>query len=173
VDSDAPVETARLRLSPFAAADEDQLVRFFRDDHVRHYMLDGALVEQPWVAAEIDGSRRRFAAGELGLYAARPRDGDEIIGVTGYRPFHEPPVTELLYALLPAWCGRGLAQEMARVMVEHAFARMPWPLLHAAVDEPNRGSIRVLEKLGFEPAGASPGAFGRTLHFTLARERWR
>ena len=167
VPSASRVGTRRLRLDPVAASDEDLLYRFFQDDHVRRYMLDGALVNRVWVAGEIAASARRFADGLLGLFAARLRATGELVGVAGFRPDHEPPVMELVYALLPTCCGRGLATEMARAMVELAFHRHGWTLLRAAVDEPNAASIRVLERLGFAPAGESPGAFGRMLHFTL------
>jgi len=158
------IETTRLRLTPVTASDADDLWRLFRDDHVRRYMLDGTLVDRTWAVAEIERSLRQFAAGEIGLFAARVRDHEELIGVAGFRPDHEPPVIELVYALLPAFCGRGLATEMAQRIVALAFAH-GWTLVRAAVDEPNHASIRVLDRLGFIVVGESPGAFGRMLHF--------
>ena len=37
----------------------------------------------------------------------------------------------------------------------------------ASVDDVNRASVRVLEKLGFEPVGIRPGAFGDMLLLRL------
>lgn len=166
----AAVRTARLDLVPFAGAHCDGLWAFFRDPHVRRYLLDGAVVERAWVAAEIEASIERFAAGGLGLFVAADRRGDgALVGVAGFRPDHVPPVMELIYALDPAWCGRGLATEMARAMVELAFHGHGWPEVRAAVDAPNRASIRVLDRLGFVAAGESPGAFGAMSHRVLRR----
>src|SRR5262245_2880245 len=104
--SDAPFETDRLRLAPFARADEDVLFAMFRDAGVRRFLLDGALVDREWVRAEIEGSIRRFAEGSLGIFLGRGRGSDAPVGFAGFRPFRDPPVLELLYALYPAFWGR-------------------------------------------------------------------
>jgi RimJ/RimL family protein N-acetyltransferase len=166
------VDTERLRLAPFAPADEDALLALYRDDHVRRYLLDGALVDRAWVRAEIEASQRRFAAGSLGIFAARVRDDDRLAGFAGFRPDHQPPVLELLYALLPAFCGRGLAAEMARAMLRLAFDGRGHDAVRAAVDVPNHASIRLLERLGMTVERTSPGAFGPMLHYVLPRERF-
>src|SRR5262245_61569405 len=141
----------------------------FRDDGVRRYLLDGVLVDRDWVLAEIEGSVRRFAEGGLGIFLGVERNGDRPIGFTGFRPFREPPVLELLYGLYPAFWGRGLATEMARAMLTLAFDRHGLDVVDTAVDAPNTASVRVLERLGFSVVAESPGAFGTTLHFRLAR----
>ncbi len=64
------MQTDRLVLEPFAPADAAALLALFRDRHVRRYLLDDTLVDAEWVAAEIDSSRDRFAAGQLGLFTA-------------------------------------------------------------------------------------------------------
>ncbi len=163
------VWTERLRLQPFALADEDALYAMFRDDGVRRFLLDGVLVERDWVRAEIESSARRFVEGGLGIYLARERNGDHPVGFAGFRPFREPPVLELLYGLYPAFWGRGLATEMARAMLALAFDRHGLEVVDTAVDAPNVASVRVLQRLGFSVVGESPGAFGATLHFRLAR----
>ena len=53
---------------------------------------------------------------------------------------------------------------MVRALLEFAA----WPEVVTGVDEPNTGSIRVVEKLGFERTGEGPGAFGRVFMY-----RWR
>jgi RimJ/RimL family protein N-acetyltransferase len=162
---DGTLETARLRLAPFHPADADALSALFRNPHVRRYMLDGTLVERTWVVEEIDASRARFAAGTLGLFAAHLRESGELAGVSGFRPYEELGM-ELLYALLPAHCGRGLATEMADAVVALAF-RHGWHEVYASVDAPNVHSIRVVERLGFALYEERTGAFGRMIRFVL------
>jgi len=164
------LESPRLRLAPFRADDVDALCRLFQDAHVRRYMLDGTIVERAWVVEETDASRTRFAAGELGLFAARRRTTGELIGITGFRPYYELG-TELVYALLPAFCGRGFATEMARAMVDLAFEGHGWGEVRATVDAPNHDSIRVLARLGFARFGELPGAFGQMIRFVLRAPR--
>jgi [ribosomal protein S5]-alanine N-acetyltransferase len=169
------IVTARLRLRPIAEADAARLLVFFRDDHVRRYLLDGGLVDEAWVRNEIAASRERFAAGGLGLHVAMltaPGSGGivgRIAGVAGFRPDHDPPVLELVFAFLPEHKGQGLATEAGRALVEHFFATGAGDVLHAAADVPNIHSIRVLEKLGFREARRSPGAFGDMVHYELRR----
>ena len=46
--------------------------------------------------------------------------------------------------------GKGFAAELARAVVDHAIEQLIAESAVATVDIPNRGSIRVLEKSGFE-----------------------
>src|SRR5215471_9253422 len=154
------IQTDRLVLRAFAPADEDTLFAIFRDDGVRHFLLDGNLVDRDWVRAEIQGSVRRFAEGGLGIFLAREPIGDGPVGFAGFRPFREPPVLELLYGLYPAYWGKGLASEMSRAMIALAFDRHGLDVIDTAVDEPNVASVRVLERLEFTVVPRSPGAFG-------------
>jgi RimJ/RimL family protein N-acetyltransferase len=167
------IETARLRLRPIVDADAAGLLAFFRDNHVRRYLLDGALVDGAWVQDVITTSRERFASGSLGLYVVTLTASGSgavvgrIAGVAGFRPDHDPPVLELVYAFLPEHTGQGLATEVGRALVAHFSASGAGNVLHAAVDVPNSDSIRVLEKLGFREARRSPGAFGEMVHYEL------
>jgi ribosomal-protein-alanine N-acetyltransferase len=163
------IRTDRLVLRPLAPADEDTLYAMFRDDGVRRFLLDGKLVDRDWVRGEIKDSMRRFAEGGFGIFLAREPIVDAPVGFTGFRPFREPPVLELLYALYPAFWGRGLATEMSRAMIALAFDRHGLDVIDTAVDAPNVASVRVLRRLGFSEVGQSPGAFGATLHFRLTR----
>lgn len=165
--------TARLLLVPVGADDVDPLVALFHEPFVRRYLLDDRVVEPAWVAEQVGASRARFTAGSLGLYRLAPLDArHETIGLAGFLPIGEPPALELLYALRPAMVGRGLATEAATALVGHAFRTLPIDVVRSSVDEPNVASIRVLERLGMEPAGSSPGPAWRQLHFALGRARW-
>lgn len=141
--------TRRLALRPIEAADAEELVALFREPGVRRYLLDDAVVDAAWVAREIEASDELFGRGALGLFTARDRDDDRrIVGVAGFRLFEGPSDPQLLYALAPGTTGRGLAAEMVAAVVEMAFD-LGAPRVVATVDEPNVGSLRLLERLGF------------------------
>jgi len=168
--SDAPIQTERLQLRPFACADCDALLAMFRDEGVRRYLLDGVLVEPDWVREEIEASLRRFAEGGLGIFLARDVISGAPVGFAGFRPFREPPVLELLYGLYPAFWGRGFATELGRAMLALAFDRHGLDAVDTAVDAPNEASLRVLARLGLTEVGRSAsGAFGGTLYLRLTR----
>lgn len=164
--------TARLDLVPFAADDADDLLALFRDPHVRRYLLDDILVDEEWVQGEIRASQERFDRGELGLLAARLRTDGALVGFVGLRPFSEPE-PQLIYGILPAYTGKGLATEMARAVIDAAFLCQGAPSVLAATDVPNIASARLLDRLGFTFLDRAPGPSHEQLRFVLPRERYR
>ena len=162
------ITTTRIVLSPFAETHVDSLLELFRDPHVRRYLLDDSLVDRAWVKEEVRTSRERFEAGSLGLYAAHLHEApDALVGFAGFRPFYEPPVLQLVYGIAPAYVGRGLATEMARSVIDVAFNERGFRDVRASTDEPNRASVRVLERLGMTLVATGPGELWPQLHFAL------
>jgi RimJ/RimL family protein N-acetyltransferase len=72
-------------------------------------------------------------AGEIALYYQEPRTGQAMIG----------------YSMLPAFRGRGLATQAAKLVALWAFAETGVARLIAGAFPDNVGSQRVLEKAGF------------------------
>lgn len=157
----------RLTYRRLATADLEAFHALATDPHVRRFLLDGAVVDRAWCSAERARSDELFTSHGVGLWLASDAAGDA--GFCGFRLFEEldPGAPQLLYALPERRTGAGLATEMARACVRFAREIAGMCEITAAVDAPNVASTRVLEKLGFERAGASPGPFGETLRFTL------
>lgn len=82
---------------------------------------------------------------------------------------------KLGYMMMPEFCGKGIATEAVRLMVNQAFRRKPYERLSATVYEPNFASVRVLEKNGFVLEGKKANAVRcngivyNTLHYGLLR----
>ena len=160
----AGIMTERLVLRPFSEEDSGELLRLFRDESVRKYLLDDALVTADWMMAEITASQGRFRRSGAGLWSARAKGRPQILGFGGFREFFDPPELQLLYGLLPAFWGRGLATEIAGAVCDHAFCNLGFSQVAAAIDVPNVASRRVLERLGMkllrtEAIGGAPTAF--------------
>ena len=156
----------RLTYQRLAEPQIDAFHRLCLDDHVRRYLLDGLLLPRAWAAAELVRSDELFDEAGVGLWLLHA-DG-ELVGFCGFRVFDEHgPEPQLLYAFPREFGGSGLASECAGALIDHVGAR-GWPRVLAAVDEPNRASMRVLDKVGMTPCGRVPGAFGHTVLF----ERW-
>ena len=160
--------TARLDLAPIGMSDSGALLHVFRDPDVRRYLLDGKSVSADWVTTEIRASEQRFASGGGGLWALRPRAEPSVIGFVGFREFFEPPEPQLLYGLLPAFWGRGLATEAAAAACRFAFDTLGWKEVRAAVDVPNTASRAVLARLGFRLARTTDDG---TAFYVLERRR--
>ena len=122
----------------------------------------------------------------LDLYRAHPDWvgwlGWYAISLVGKRPvlcgsvgFKGPPndegMVEIGYSLLPRHRGLGLATEMVAGLVAWAAAQETVRLVEAETTPDNRGSLRVLERSGFVPAGAGRESgslrFARTLPIPL------
>jgi RimJ/RimL family protein N-acetyltransferase len=95
-----------------------------------------------------------------------------LIGFAGARQWPDGG-PEVMYGLLRAWWGRGLATEAADAVLQHLFETLGYPAVAAATDPPNVASVRVMERLGmtFDWRGEMHGL--DTLVYRLSRERWR
>src|SRR5262249_9778056 len=77
-------------------------------------------------------------------------DGGENLGCCGLRPYRpEEGVFELGAHLLREYWGRGYATEATRRVIAHAFGPLGARALFARHNPANRGSVRILKKLGF------------------------
>lgn len=157
-------------MSPVSEDDAESLLAVFRDPAVRRYLLDDSLVSLEWVRGEIASSAERFARMGAGLWAVRCPEATAIIGFVGFREFFDPPRLQLLYGLLPAYWGRGLATEAANRVCGYAFSELGFERIEAAMDSPNRSSIAVAERLGLLPLGISSHA--DTVFYGIDRDRW-
>ncbi len=144
----ATLHTSRMRLDPLTEADRDALHRLMAFEPVRRYLFDGESVPLEVVDGWIADSDARFAASSAGLWAARFKDDDALIGLTGFAEFYDPPVLELIFALNPSGWGKGLATEMANAVIQHGFMRLGMTSIRASTDAPNTASLRTLEQLG-------------------------
>lgn len=157
---------AELTYRRVAPADAPTLLRLATDAHIRRYLLDGELVDEAWVAAEIQRSDQLFDACGVGLWIVH--EHDEAIGFVGFRVFEEiEPEPQLLYAFLERVTGRGVATRSARWLLD----QVDWDRVVSAVDEPNLASARVLQKVGFCRRGEVAGALGRILLYERRQTR--
>lgn len=146
--------TARLVLRPWAASDEDAIVRYANNPRVARYLRD--IFPRPytrddaekWVAynATVEGPTLDFAI---------TLDGEAIGGI-GLIPNLDMfrCSVELGYWLGEPFWGRGLVVEAVTAMVGYAFATFPEvAVVQARHVEPNANSGRALLKAGFQLEG--------------------
>lgn len=147
------IETERLQVRPWEAADRPVFERFVADAEMMHYMSGG----RAWDTARIDAwlarQVRNLAKHDCCMGAAVLKQTGEIIGVGGIQPLEQAGIFEIGWWIWKDYWNRGLATEMARGFVAHAFNIMQLPRVVAIVDPPNRASIRVAEKLGMRHQG--------------------
>ncbi|MCM6773444.1 GNAT family N-acetyltransferase [Nocardia sp. CDC159] len=144
------LETDRLMLRRFTAADVDNLVQLDSDPAVMRY-----LTGEPTPRAEITDEvlpriLRDYRHGPLGRFAAVERATGAFVGWLALQPPGDGNVTEveLGYRLMASVWGRGYATEGARALIRAGFTDHGVQRVWAQTMAVNRASRRVLEKVG-------------------------
>jgi RimJ/RimL family protein N-acetyltransferase len=152
------LETSRMLLRSFDAADVDDLAALHGDPAVMRYIDDGRPVPRAVVAEEtlpaILREYRQLPDG-FGRFAAVENAGGAFLGWFSLRPASTRGLAEGLaggielgYRLRPAAWGHGYATEGARALVDSAFADLGVDRVVATTMTVNVPSRRVLEKAG-------------------------
>ncbi|QDU19574.1 GNAT family N-acetyltransferase [Urbifossiella limnaea] len=98
--------------------------------------------------------------GWFGWYAlARDAGPPVLVGGGGFLGPPQDGAVQIGYSLLPEFQRRGYATEMVNGLVRWAFGQPGVEVIAAETEWANPASVRVLEKVGFTPAGsaAEPG----------------
>ena len=122
-----PLETERLSIRAFEAADVDAMAEVYGDPEVMRHVCLGVL-DRDGTSALLEEYRRVV-----------------------YEPSGEP---ELGYTLAASVWGRGYGLEAARACVDAAFAQLPHRRLVAKVEVDNERSLRLAQRLGMRRVGA-------------------
>jgi len=145
------LETKRLRLRRFTAADVDLLVALDADPQVMRYITYGKPTpREAYVATYLPRWLAIYAAQPgFGYFAAERRDTGDFLGWFHLRDDRlEPEYVELGYRFQQAAWGQGYATEGARALLQHGFITLGLAQVSARTLRDNCGSRRVMEKCG-------------------------
>jgi RimJ/RimL family protein N-acetyltransferase len=151
------VETERLRLRPWRAADDlPALAATCADAEVMRWVPPHRPLRAEESAALLERIEAHWREHGYGLWAVEPRaDGAGCIGFAGLAiPSFLPgvlPAVEVGWRLDRAWWGRGLATEAARASVGYGFETLRLASVVSIIDARNERSLRVAAKLGMRP----------------------
>ncbi len=148
------LETLRLEMRDFVAADYDDLWRLGRDPRVMRYIGNGKPLSEDGVArllARILGYDALYP--DLGIWHASRRDTGAFVGWFSLKYAGKSADIEVGYWLLPAAWGCGFATEGAQAMVDYAFDDLCLHRIIGVTHCGNRASQRVLMKAGLDDVG--------------------
>ncbi len=94
--------------------------------------------------------------------------GRVVVGNGGFKGCPQDQTVEIGYSVMESFQGRGYGTEAARALVRWAFQHDAVHRVIAETYPELAPSIRLLEKLGFTPAG--PGSEPRIMRFEVVRE---
>jgi RimJ/RimL family protein N-acetyltransferase len=144
--------TTRLRLRPRTLEDVDASLAMDLDPQVHRYIFAEPPDPDHWRArtiAYITSGWPRVG----GLRVVERQDQPGFLGWCGLFPLNHSGLIEIGYRYIPAAWGQGIASEAARTVLEHGFRQLALDPIVAVTHPDNRGSQRVLAKIGLRPAG--------------------
>jgi len=148
------LETLRLELRDFVAADFDELYRLDHDPRVMKYISNGKPMARDAVAGAL-GRILRYPSlyPDLGAWRATRRDTGAFIGWFCLKYAGKSADVEVGYRLIPEAWGRGFATEGAQALVDYGFDDLDLDRVIGVTHPGNKASQRVLMKAGLEDAG--------------------
>ena len=169
----AVIQTGRLILRPLQTPDLELVALLNADPEVRRF------IGRPLTREESDlGMAERMSqvnSTGLGPRAIVSLETRRLIGWCGVQEFADTSEPELFYGLDRLAWGHGYATEAAAALVDMTFGESDAAAIVAIVESVNRGSTRVLSRLGFEPRGEYSHPDRQAAHelFSLDRASWR
>lgn len=141
-----------IMLRDYEQSDAARLVFLANNKKVSKYLVD--TFPYPYTQQDADwwiatGSITNNAVTKIIQY------NGEFVGSVGISPQvgWRNHTAEIGYWLGEAYWGKGIATEAASMMTDYAIADLGYKKLFAAVLAPNKASMRVLEKCGYELEG--------------------
>ena len=168
------LRTPRLLLRPFCNGDVDDVFAYATDPEWGRYLP----VPDPYTRLDAE----EFVAGcilvdgETRFEWAVVHEGRVSGGIT--LTVHDPGSAEMGYSIAHSLWGRGLTTEAAQAVITHGFEELGLARIQASADVRNKGSWRVMEKLGMERTGVahSDRLLGGTrvdaVFYEILREGW-
>ena len=147
----ATLETSRLILRPFESGDVEPAFGWFGDPIVMRFTPTGpdASIEQ--TKTRLANYQQHQMTHGFSKWIILERQLGRAIGDSGLLKLEEHGWIDLGFRLAQSYWGKGLATEAASAWVRAAFDDFHIDRLTALVHPENVASIRVLEKLRFQP----------------------
>lgn len=182
--ADTILETPRLILRRFRDTDLEPWVEHLNTPEVRAHLGGVDLPER--CAERFTRQKASWNDQEGGWLVIERREDKAFLGNCGFGPItaDEAPealrgVVEIGWSLRADCWGRGYATEAATAMLAMIFARFDHAFVYSQTSQPNRGSWRVMERLGMARRAeldyhdpAYPPEENPTMVYGLGREEW-
>ena len=144
------IETERLRLVEFTAADADFVLRLVNEPSFLRYIGDrGVRTIEDAVKYIADGPVAGYARYGHGLMRVVRRSDGEAVGMCGVLKRDSLPDPDIGFSFLPEHWSQGYAFEAASAVMQHARGTLGLGRIVAITTKDNASSIRLLDRLGF------------------------
>jgi [ribosomal protein S5]-alanine N-acetyltransferase len=144
------LETARLILSPWQAADWTAFRPIATDPEVMRYITGGVPWTDDEIRAFVDRQVKVFRERGFCRWKLADRASAELIGFCGVGFWKNSTEPEIGWWVARRCWGLGLATEAAAAALRDVFERVGLPRLISVAERENRASIRIMQKLGLQ-----------------------
>lgn len=144
------MQTERLLLRPLCMSDANDMHEYTSDSQVCKFLSWGPYSNikqvKDWLAAKLSKTNPDDV-----LLGIEELESSRLIGVIRIYNIDKPKNSaEISYILNPTFQGRGYMNEACKAALRIGFDWLDVSTMYACVDEDNRASIRVLERLGMK-----------------------
>lgn len=147
------LETKRLALRKWTAADSDALFKILSDAEVVRHVDDGKPFSFEKTRKFLDAMEKSAHENGFCRWKVIEKSSGEIIGSCGFGRIEETNEIELGYLLAQKHWGKGYATEIAEATLDYGFNKLGFREIIALTDLENIASQKVLEKIGFSKRG--------------------
>ena len=161
-------ETERLFLRKMTEDDLDSVYAMRSDAEVMRYIREPQKRDEALNWIKLVSSR--WEADKIGFCSVILKETEQFIGWCGLWQLKETGEFEVGYALFKDFWGKGLAAEASEPFLQYGFTELNLPKIVACANPNNKGSRRVMEKLGmtFDHIGKYYG--NDLVHYTITRD---
>ncbi len=174
------LETSHLILRELRLSDAEDQLEYAQDDEVAAFGLWKPQKTLQENLDDIQESIRHYAAGDYFSWAVEHRADHKMIGRIQLGAYNAADArADLGYAYNRRYWGKGYATEAAQAVLKIGFESLKLHRVGAKVLPDNVGSIRVLEKLGFQREGvvrqaySLRGPYEDLLCYSILAPEWR
>ena len=148
-------ETERLILRPLELSDVDDMFAMDSNQNVHLYLGNNPLKTKEESLGYLKNIQNQYKENGIGRFAMIKKDSNEFIGWCGLKFITEEENNhsyfyEIGYRLKEEFWGNGYAYEAAKKWYDYAFNVLKVETLYASAHIDNKGSRRILEKIGLQ-----------------------
>ena len=171
------IETARLWLRPYTQADLRPFVAMRSDPDVARFQSWSDFTEADGYLFILDMAQTQPGTpGEWYQFAVALRGANTFIGDCALYMGEDGRFGEIGYTFAPAYQGQGYATEAVTAVLHYAFTTLQLQQITAMADGRNHASIKLLQRLGFQPEKQETVWFKEERvvenYYLLTRENW-
>lgn len=143
------LKTERLSLRAMHPIDAEDMYDYARRADVTKYLTWSPHASMGFTKDYLRYIQTRYALGDFYDWAIIDRESRRMIGTCGFtRIDTENDSAEIGYVLNPEFCGRGLATEAVRAVIDFGFFELGFHRIHARFMQENQRSRKLMERVG-------------------------